>query len=201
MSAQRFQSTLPHGSDSPTPAIHSRPLVISIHAPSRERPGYGRTGFCISDFNPRSLTGATACLPIITLTSLYFNPRSLTGATLLYWFRRFLGFISIHAPSRERPQFCNLCKQILAYFNPRSLTGATIIKNALNDFINISIHAPSRERQPFQASNIFATVFQSTLPHGSDYITTKKVYYSNISIHAPSRERLTFVNSSFYNHK
>ena len=55
--------------------------VISIHAPSRERPcpcyrPYGQTR--------------------------YFNPRSLTGATVSYGHLQYLLFISIHAPSRER---------------------------------------------------------------------------------------------------
>ena len=60
---QRFQSTLPHGSDSDTISVVAAP----------------------SDFNPRSLTGATAK-----------NGLSVFQAN-----------ISIHAPSRERRNNCN----------------------------------------------------------------------------------------------
>ena len=55
--------------------------------------------------------------------------------------------ISIHAPSRERrAMHINLKYRI--YFNPRSLAGATVyeVATALATLM-ISIHAPSRERR------------------------------------------------------
>ena len=79
-SAITFQSTLPHGSDYSGMIIV--PIVaISIHAPSRERRALlSSLRRILSDFNPRSLTGATLSkIPIL-------------GEI----------FISIHAPSRER---------------------------------------------------------------------------------------------------
>ena len=98
----------------------------------------------------------------------YFNPRSLTGATIAHACTDGSIFISIHAPSRERPLQCP----------------------PYHHLVFISIHAPSRERPPASIDFLFLSKFQSTLPHGSDlclglYLRSKK----NISIHAPSRER------------
>ena len=75
----------------------------------------------------------------------------------------------------------------------------------------ISIHAPSRERRCFKSNTCCLSLFQSTLPRGSDRVCTgyarQKSYFnprslagatkggltydgiSGISIHAPSRER------------
>ena len=100
-----FQSSLPYGSDFFTP-----PIVQSA-----------------SDFNPRSLAGATRqrlqelhCLQIsihallrerprlswLHILKANFNPRSLTGATFLISFLIVTCLISIHAPLRERHSFC-----------------------------------------------------------------------------------------------
>ena len=99
---------------------------------------------------------------------VYFNPRSLTGATYGYNTVGAVTFISIHAPSRERPQSPTLL-----------LSTATI-----------SIHAPSRERPFFMTAFIILWIFQSTLPHGSDGFVIKLTkIHQHISIHAPSRER------------
>ena len=77
-------------------------------------------------------------------------------------------YISIHAPSRERP-FHKFCLQQDTDFNPRSLAGATTITAALETSDSISIHAPSRERPPFSIASLGPVVFQSTLPRGSDH--------------------------------
>ena len=62
---------------------------ISIHAPSRERQVRLAldTDDC-SDFNPRSLAGATSYLPSQLLLEFDFNPRSLAGATVALLFRQ-----------------------------------------------------------------------------------------------------------------
>ena len=144
-----FQSTLPRGSDqlviifsvrlrwnfNPRSlagatvwySIYKHNKAISIHAPSRERPGDGYSALKFgsisihapsrerpisrcnpsytSDFNPRSLAGATLhSLQCRSIKKDYFNPRSLAGAT------RNTSLYSFH----------------LEYFNPRSLAGATI---------------------------------------------------------------------------
>ena len=95
--------------------------------------------------------------------------------------------ISIHAPLRERPLTSTDVKVVsstLPYgsdyeapacpfdtddFNPRSLTGAT--RSCCFDScpLPISIHAPSRERQGVTEGIPVDVVFQSTLPHGSDW--------------------------------
>ena len=97
-----FQSTLPHGSDRDHVDDEDK-LTISIHAPSRERPeATKKRGFNMANFNPRSLTGATADYNSPTQRAMDFNPRSLTGATNLPDDQLCAGAISIHAPSRER---------------------------------------------------------------------------------------------------
>ena len=76
-----FQSTLPRGSDHST---RFRPSLagISIHAPSRERPiRFLTTCWMLSNFNPRSLAGATSTRLRRKNLRHYFNPRSLAGAT------------------------------------------------------------------------------------------------------------------------
>ena len=61
-------------------------------------------------------------------------------------FERYRQEISIHAPSRERQE----------------------VKRSIFIAADISIHAPSRERHDMLAKNPMRTLFQSTLPHGSD---------------------------------
>ena len=167
-SYDKFQSTLPRGSDFFLPSGQLWP-TISIHAPSRERqiPDYYLKLFeRISIHAPsreRRLDPFAA-----KASKMYFNPRSLAGATnlirMLFWSL----WISIHAPSRERPD-----KQ------PQ-----------MRNCLLISIHAPSRERLPADNScgwscgnfnprslagatarnDVFRRIcrFQSTLPRGSD---------------------------------
>ena len=76
-----FQSTLPRGSDGHSLKVDAGGK-ISIHAPSRERllmpPSFVATA---SNFNPRSLAGATLLLVACRYLSTNFNPRSLAGAT------------------------------------------------------------------------------------------------------------------------
>ena len=99
--------------------------------------------------------------------------------------------ISIHAPSRERLLQIALPCLLLIYFNPRSLTGATILIVHLNSLI---IYFNPRSLTGATLATLAPCqllVFQSTLPHGSDF--KYSIYYFDsrpISIHAPSRERL-----------
>ena len=122
-----FQSTLPCGSDICF-CNHCGNMVISIHAPLRERlfellqnisinTGFQSTLPCGSDnyvvrpfdqrshFNPRSLAGATAACFFAFVLRSYFNPRSLAGATATMRDAWVELLISIHAPLRERPSF------------------------------------------------------------------------------------------------
>ena len=184
--------------------------TISIHAPSRERLLGAIVNVSVSDFNPRSLAGATddAMAEIKSIDiSIHAPSRERPDTEDM---RKIIIVISIHAPSRERlgqyPQ-----EDKLYNFNPRSLAGATRRPNAADCQQNISIHAPSRERpilpvltlsykhfNPRSLAGATAStkvtewrnLFQSTLPRGSDSYYLEYVGRCNISIHAPSRERL-----------
>ena len=163
----RFQSTLPCGSDSPSSLASPRLLdfnprslagATEIQAEAKEAKTFQSTLPCGSDikfyvavtktahFNPRSLAGATSIYIRADHTAKNFNPRSLAGATVIF---------GIYLPRR-------------LHFNPRSLAGATSVPRR-DDFLTaISIHAPLRERPNIASPIHWATVFQSTLPCGSD---------------------------------
>ena len=122
--------------------------IISIHAPSRERPYISSaSGSYSSNFNPRSLTGATIKSGTSLVKDCNFNPRSLTGATLGVPAMALRSDISIHAPSRERP------------------TGFT---NDGRQLIFQSTLPHGSDLQYFVQHMQAASAFQSTLPHGSD---------------------------------
>ena len=55
-----------------------------------------------------------------------FNPRSLAGATLRGFITTAEHVISIHAPSQERPMTTFVGHSSTPHFNPRSLAGATL---------------------------------------------------------------------------
>ena len=143
-------------------------VLISIHAPSRERLLHY---FCTSmklNFNPRSLAGATKAVadkPPTEKISIHAPSRERRSTIITSLSIR---GISIHAPSRERLgsglYFCfsssfqstlprgSDCSAALAltariYFNPRSLAGATPGEGVNSSVAVISIHAPSRERR------------------------------------------------------
>ena len=118
-----FQSTLPRGSD----------IITQL------------SSFFTSDFNPRSLAGATHVRRLHGAYDSNFNPRSLAGATEIFQVTALFTSISIHAPSRER-HHAGSSVRLKKYFNPRSLAGATMCADCMELMIPISIHAPSRER-------------------------------------------------------
>ena len=141
-----FQSTLPRGSD------HFRQMFPCLH-------------FQFQSTLPR---GSDKTAAKWRADGKHFNPRSLAGATTAPAAPYFATEISIHAPSRERPQY--LPKASLHF--------------------GISIHAPSRERPLIIACQLLSILFQSTLPRGSDLNCVYKSKHTlDISIHAPSRER------------
>ena len=118
-----FQSTLPRGSDQKVQDFYNQncefqstlPRGSDLFASAR----IGRQ----SDFNPRSLAGATSCL-----------------LTLLHK----VG-ISIHAPSRER-HFNYSSLIIKKGFQSTLPCGSDRSNNLLAWITSISIHAPLRER-------------------------------------------------------
>ena len=164
---------------------------ISIHAPSRERPGQsGNSSTDKSDFNPRSLTGATLFgegFDVPDCISIHAPSRERRGRCILFGGRKPFQSTLPHGSDRDmRP---HLCRDLL-HFNPRSLTGATGLTLRAGLFTSISIHAPSRERQHVGG----------TCPHWSGIsihapsrerpeCPLKRIYEYIISIHAPSRER------------
>ena len=162
--AALFQSTLPRGSD---PLLVTQTFIpfISIHAPSRERLDGSVSAAIASNFNPRSLAGAT-CLLLLFGRQANFNPRSLAGATPLLANGRRPRLISIHAPSRER----HICRpqlhatDISIHAPSRERHGWLVAEWGRA----ISIHAPSRERIAPCAITHSPKIFQSTLPRGSE---------------------------------
>ena len=126
----RFQSTLPRGSDAALHAHFILSIDISIHAPSRERLGLKINKLMqalisihapsrerllnldvllsLSNFNPRSLAGAThACLWINLL--LLFQSTLPRGSDIRSTGGGRWRVISIHAPSRERRSAGSSC--------------------------------------------------------------------------------------------
>ena len=97
----RFQSTLPRGSDVDNMEIFA-PIVISIHAPSRERPLSKRFSAIARHFNPRSLAGATFKIFEPWNSMVAFQSTLPRGSDTADDDGVFGYQISIHAPSRER---------------------------------------------------------------------------------------------------
>ena len=102
-------------------------MTISIHAPSRERHRLCQVFFCLADFNPRSLTGATLPAANLAFGVANFNPRSLTGATL--------------------PPDSSLVEVV--HFNPRSLTGATFKTNGRIYSVSFQSTLPHGSDNPY----------------------------------------------------
>ena len=184
---RHFNPRSPEGATRPSGAAVLG-ILISIHAPRRERRKASRTSPVGQNFNPRSPEGAT-----LTVRDL-----------------RRRAVISIHAPRRERPitwraHHVGLIFQstlpggsddgqgtagaALLDFNPRSPEGATGVDGAGRTHVAISIHAPRRERPSRSMSSRSVCTFQSTLPGGSDIPTVTRPVSGMISIHAPRRER------------
>ena len=162
-----FQSTLPRGSDfifELLPHIS----VISIHAPSRERPMVIFTSPPYLHFNPRTLAGATFSFALSSACPSIFQSTLPRGSD----FDWYICWLSCHPFQSTLPrgsdQLSSISSTSVTNFNPRSLEGAT--HTSYNVFVRfcISIHAPSRERPPVPARVIDNVI---------------------ISIHAPSRER------------
>ena len=118
-----------------------------------------------------------------------FNPRSLAGATGIYASLDWLENISIHAPLRERLQAYWLRIMTDDNFNPRSLAGATLcafIENSIKAYFNPRSLAGATATSENAG---LMSAFQSTLPCGSDSNLLAFALRHAISIHAPLRER------------
>ena len=120
-----FQSTLPYGSDLAWPSLRWNKLT---------------------DFNPRSLTGATVTLRIKTVRvkiSIHAPSRERPGNRAR---RSDNQQISIHAPSRERPNFNKdeIFRVVISIHAPSRERRNPTSDSSYDQLI--SIHAPSRER-------------------------------------------------------
>ena len=141
-----FQSTLPHGSD--CRAVNSKRLPkISIHAPSRERrhaAGGAAAGLQISIHAPsRERLSSAASSPAA----------SVFQSTLPHGSDQLKLFNPLHRQD----------------FNPRSLTGATqVIIHTSFCYMHFNPRSLTGATKVFESGAAWNTVFQSTLPHGSD---------------------------------
>ena len=146
----------------------STDLKISIHAPSRERldPAEEAYAKALISIHAPSRERQPSQL-YVQHHPYHFNPRSLAGATVALYNINALIIISIHAPSRERLHESEI-------YTPGRL---------------ISIHAPLRERLGIAPEFVGSSLFQSTLPCGSDWRDGAWKSKVKISIHAPLRER------------
>ena len=148
------------------------------------------TKVIICHFNPRSLTGATTVAfshGIIYTISIHAPLRERPKAALYLSQKT---HISIHAPLRERLLLLFLCRNRFLFQStlpygsdplPRPLVPtakAISIHAPLRERLEkappiepemlISIHAPLRERPSIRVSYSKVSLFQSTLPYGSD---------------------------------
>ena len=98
----RFQSTLPRGSDNGDKTCNLANNLISIHAPSRERLGATDTLLLGGNISIHAPSRERRTNTIVGNRRSNFNPRSLAGATCLQPLSFSHVGISIHAPSRER---------------------------------------------------------------------------------------------------
>ena len=141
--------------------------AISILAPSRERRRCRQQMGSSSNFNPRSLTGATVPDHAISNISTFQSslPHGSDSLPLKV-------FVLSHKFQSSLPHGSDFSIQIFSSisfnFNPRSLTGATARSGSATRKRMISILAPSRERPLMLKHGQAATLFQSSLPHGSD---------------------------------
>ena len=162
-----FQSTLPCGSDirmttNPSTSSDFNPRSLAGATP------YGQSFSSVGDrFQSTLPCGSDLLLSFQPLAIDNFNPRSLAGATT--------------ANSVPRQSIIN--------FNPRSLAGATGITPTQNtgfrDFNPRSLAGATLIDLVLSA----VAVFQSTLPCGSDFYEPLTEKRFDISIHAPLRER------------
>ena len=78
-----------------------------------------------TDFNPRSLAGATAAVTTSSSTKSNFNPRSLAGATAEGDSKMLQLLFQSTLPRGSDPEMDHCGTSWATYFNPRSLAGAT----------------------------------------------------------------------------
>ena len=137
------------------PSTSALTIPISIHAPSRERRFFKISISSNTNFNPRSLTGATAP-----------ERKSKTISS----FQSTLPHGSDPVPDDRSSN--------PTYFNPRSLTGATpIFRYRIHCDLRFQSTLPHGSDFTFIILANVPSLFQSTLPHGSDYKIASNAFY------------------------
>ena len=146
LSRAEFQSTLPRGSDCASAPSRPRPGIFQSTLPRGS--DFSKIIFwhALSNFNPRSLAGATYGNSSRLWRCADFNPRSLAGATKEHCRFPVILPISIHAPSRERHKFAT--------------------DNSVNVIFQSTL--PRGSDMSMSTSIKACPKFQSTLPRGSD---------------------------------
>ena len=120
---------------------------ISIHAPSRERLTADYTSAKQSNISIHAPSRERHITSLEKIFKTNFNPRSLAGATKRYPAEVYDKAISIHAPSRERPIDEHIIGDVTTFQStlPRGSDAGSYLRCLAA--IAISIHAPSRERR------------------------------------------------------
>ena len=163
-----FQSTLPRGSDPQDIRPGFDRLEISIHAPSRERPIKTAARLMQKSISIHAPSRERLFCHITSNVGTDFNPRSLAGATN-FWQQVFNSKdISIHAPSRERLSSVPFVLAHLEHFNPRSLAGATTISHFIVVYRHYFNPRSLAGATALLCLIVLMVLFQSTLPRGSD---------------------------------
>ena len=144
---RRFQSTLPYGSDLMSTTAGAVVPIFQSTLPYESDPNVFSTSGGDLKISIHAPSRERLCCSIFSFSA---------------------AVISIHAPSRERQHEPEERRPVRKHFNPRSLAGATYAGRILLMFLLISIHAPSRERLKSLIARLRRTLFQSTLPRGSD---------------------------------
>mgnify|MGYP004650461455 CR=1 FL=1 len=142
---------------------------ISIHAPSRERPGYIKKVPINQIISIHAPSRERPALSAIVAFRSHFNPRSLTGATGAAMVgHRCLGFQSTlpHGSDCKQQYFRCLTQN----FNPRSLTGATARHMLTHMSAKFQSTLPHGSDRKAIMHAVTISSFQSTLPHGSDLL-------------------------------
>ena len=142
----------------------------------------------LTNFNPRSVAGATAGIGVTPGTPIISIHAPLRERLHALEAQAKDAIISIHAPLRERLKSRLILPSVLV-FQSTLPCGSDKAVFDCDMAYEISIHAPLRERLLLLSRQIITLAFQSTLPCGSDEAKEKILKHRQISIHAPLRER------------
>ena len=145
-----------------------------------------------SNFNPRSLAGATRIRGMGLGSAVDFNPRSLAGATFnpvssTHWLKGFQSTL----PRGSDVLTAMILTSCHAHFNPRSLAGATL-PSPQHSYTYITHFNPRSLAGATCKESMGSATLENFNPRslaGATEEPAEKPEQQEISIHAPSRER------------